>query len=50
MFQKDLYNGILNVAVWGVLRKQLRLKAAKLSVVQVEHPVLLGTFCNCLFT
>jgi hypothetical protein len=27
-FQKDLYNGVADVAVWRVLRKRLQLKAA----------------------
>jgi hypothetical protein len=31
---KGLYNGILDVAVWRVLRKRLSLKAFKLSIIQ----------------
>jgi hypothetical protein len=34
VFKKELYNGILNVTVWRELRKRLRLKAYKLSIVQ----------------
>jgi hypothetical protein len=37
VFQKELYNGILNVAVWKVLRKSLHLKAYKLSIVQDNY-------------
>jgi hypothetical protein len=29
MFQKELYNGIANVAVWRVLRKRFTLKAVR---------------------
>jgi hypothetical protein len=42
--KKELYNGILNVAVWRVLRKRLYLKAYKLSIVQgVEHSNIWNT-------
>jgi hypothetical protein len=34
MFRKELYNGIPNVTVWRMLRKHLRIKAYKLSIVQ----------------
>jgi hypothetical protein len=34
VFKKELYNGILNVTVWRVLRKDLHLQAFKLSIVQ----------------
>jgi hypothetical protein len=38
MFQKELYNCIPSVTVWRVLRKRLRLKVYKLSIVQhVQH-------------
>jgi hypothetical protein len=33
MFQKELYNGIPNAAVRGVLRKSLDLNANKLSII-----------------
>jgi hypothetical protein len=36
-FQKELYSGIPNVAVWRVLRKYLHLKAYKLSIVQAAE-------------
>jgi hypothetical protein len=34
VFQKELYNGIPNVTVWGVLRKRLHLEGYELCIVQ----------------
>jgi hypothetical protein len=34
IFQKELYNGIPNVAMWRVIRRRLHLKTYKLSTVQ----------------
>jgi hypothetical protein len=34
VFQKELYSGIPNVAVWPMLRKLLHLKSYKLSILQ----------------
>jgi hypothetical protein len=34
VFQKEFYSGIPNVSVWGMLRKRLRFKTYKLSIVQ----------------
>jgi hypothetical protein len=34
VFPKELYNGIPNVTVWGLLRKSLYLKAYTLSIDQ----------------
>jgi hypothetical protein len=45
--------GIPNVTVWGVLRKRLRLKAYKLSIVQHltddVHKVVRKKFCMQMF-
>jgi hypothetical protein len=34
VFQKEIYNGITNIAVWRVLRNRLHLKLYKLPIVQ----------------
>jgi hypothetical protein len=41
VFRKELHDGISNLTVWRVLRKSLRLKAFKLSIIQ---DVELGVF------
>jgi hypothetical protein len=49
VLQKELYNGITNVAVWRVLRKRLRLKAYKLSIIQgVERWIVHSNICNSI--
>jgi hypothetical protein len=44
VFQTELYNGIPNVTVWRMLRKRLRSKAYKLSIVLERCFV-----CCCLY-
>jgi hypothetical protein len=39
VFQKELYNGIPNVAMWQVLQKGLHLKAYKPSIVTSESHI-----------
>jgi hypothetical protein len=41
-FQKGLYNGIQNFAVWRVLQKRLHLKAYKLCIISFQS-------CKALF-
>jgi hypothetical protein len=41
LFKKGFYNGTPNAAVWRMLRKRMRLKAYKLSIVEgVERWIL----------
>jgi hypothetical protein len=47
VFQKELYNGILNVTLWQVLRKRLHLRACKLSIVQGVERCLYAFKCKC---
>jgi hypothetical protein len=48
VLQKELCNGIPNVAVWQVLRKRLYWKAYKLSIVQGVQGVKRWIVCTHL--